>query len=176
MSISKVLTLEKFIKIGTIFKPSGTQGEVKIDIDENFIDDFLQSNHFFLKFNGSLVPYFIENLRETNHLLLKVEEIDEPESALHLNLKDIYLRRESISSPEFIGKQKKNNLMGYNIINNGIHLAQIEFIELMPQQTIAWISINGKRIAIPLADALITDIDHPSKNIIMTLPDGLLEL
>lgn len=167
---------EKFTKIGTIFKPSGTQGEVKIDITDSFFDDFLQSDHFFLKINGSFVPYFIESLRESNHILMKIEEINDPENASHFNLKDIYLRSTSIISPQFKDQQGKTTLMGYMIFNEGAKIAEIESIESMPQQLIAWIHFKNKRIAIPLANALIKDIDHQTKSIIMNLPEGLLEL
>ena len=52
----------------------------------------------------------------------------------------------------------------------------IEAIELMPQQVIAWVVVNQKKIAIPLAEGLIQEVDDLKKKIYMDLPEGILEL
>lgn len=167
---------EKYTQIGKIHKPLGTQGELKLFIEDLFWDDFIRFDHFFIKINGSFVPFFIEDLRETHHLIIKVEEIDDPESALILVNKDIYLETKSIHSATFKKMEEKKGFEGYTIKEGDETIGTIESIELMPQQVIAWIVVNSKRIAIPLVDALIENVDNNRRIIQMKLPAGILDL
>lgn len=167
----------KYTKIGTIYKSSGTNGEVKIDIDEYYWDDFMISDHIFIIISGSYVPYFIENIRETNNLLLKIEEIDNPESASILSMKDIYLSTHKIqNNPEQKQEKKPSSLIGYTIYDGESMLGIIHHLEKMPKQTLAYIIVDQKDIAIPMVDQLIENIDNTKKILYMNLPEGLLDL
>jgi 16S rRNA processing protein RimM len=170
------LTSTQYIRIGQLLKPVGTNGEIKIDIDDNFFDDFVNSNHFIIKINGNYVPYFIENIRETNHLLLKIEEIDGPESAANFTLKDIYLREKDITSKSYSEQKSKEGWVGYTIFDKKRRVGQIVDIEIYPQQLMASVVYNNKNILIPLVEELITDVSDENKILTMDLPEGLLDM
>ena len=166
----------KYTLIGKLHKPAGTQGEMKLFVEDIFLEDLLNSDHFFIKMNGSFVPYFIEDIRETNHLLIKIEEIEDPESALGLVNKEVYLLTKSIRSEAFSSINEKQEYEGFTIWDKGVEVGIIEDIELMPQQVIAWVNFNQKRVAIPLAEGLIHEVDAENKKIAMNLPEGILDL
>ncbi|MBK8052456.1 MAG: hypothetical protein IPK35_04050 [Saprospiraceae bacterium] len=166
----------KYTPIGKINKPLGTQGEMKIFIEDIFLSDLLESDHIFVKIKGSFVPYFIEDMRESNHLLIKIEEIDDPESTLALVNKEIFLKTSMIHSSAFSSINEKQGYEGYTILDKNERVGIVETIELMPQQVIAWVVVNQKRIAIPLAEGLIQDVDDLKKKIYMDLPEGILDL
>jgi 16S rRNA processing protein RimM len=165
-----------YVKIGTIFKPSGTLGEVKIDVEDIYLEDLLHSDHIFILLQGNYVPYFIEDIRETNSLLMKIEDISDPESAGQFNQKDMYLQAKSIKSPDHYQKQNIESLVGYMVVHQDKQIAKIDQIDQMPMQNIAWITINKRNLAIPLADALIEKIDHDTKKVYINLPEGILDL
>lgn len=165
-----------YIRIGQFLKPVGTNGEIKIDIEDDFFDDFVNSNHFIIKINGSYVPYFIENIRETNHLLLKIEEIDGPESAANFTLKDIFLREKDITSDHYAQQKSKEGWIGYTIFNKTIKVGQIVNIEIYPQQLMASVVYNNRNILIPLVEELIADVSDENKILTMVLPEGLLDM
>ena len=167
----------KYTPIGKINKPLGTQGEMKIFIEDTFLSDLLESDHIFVKINGSYVPYFIEDIRESNHLFIKIEEIVDPESALALVNKEVFLTTSSIHSDAFSTINEKQGYEGYTILDKNETVGIIEAIELMPQQVIAWVVVvNQKKIAIPLAEGLIQEVDDLKKKIYMDLPEGILDL
>lgn len=166
----------KYVRIGTLLKPVGTYGEIKVEIDEAFILDFEDSDHFFVKINGSYVPYFIEGLRETNYMLIKIEEIDAPETAADFNLKDIYLKESAIKSAPFALVKGKEGLVGYTIYDGDAVIGQIQEIQLFPSQIMAKVELQQKSILIPLADQLITNVDHSTQKVFMQLPEGLLDM
>lgn len=167
----------KYIAIGQILKPTGTKGEVKIDIDDDFFDDIEASRHIFIKIRGSYVPFFIENLRETHqNLILKIEEIDSPEKAIQYNLKEIFLRENEIASPEFFDKKIKQGLENYLVYNRKVLIGPIKEIQLHPQQIIAIVDWNSRDVMVPLVDEWIEKIDEDKATIDMILPEGLLEI
>ncbi|MBC7885627.1 MAG: hypothetical protein H7X99_09140 [Saprospiraceae bacterium] len=167
---------KKYVKIGTLLRTVGTNGEVKVDITNEFLEDLLASDHVFVVENGSFIPYFIESIRETNHILIKMEEVDDPESASALNLRDIYLREENIHSETFFKQLEKEELTGYSVYNGNELIGTISSIELFPQQIMALILYKGKMIYVPLADELIEKVDKTTSAMYMLLPEGLLDI
>ena len=48
--------MEEYVNIGYTKKPFGITGELKVHIEEEYLEDFLQAKVFFLKMNGKPVP------------------------------------------------------------------------------------------------------------------------
>jgi 16S rRNA processing protein RimM len=167
---------KNYIKIGSLLKPVGTNGEIKVEIDDQFVDDLVSSDHFFLRINGSYVPYFIENLRETNFILIKIEEINNPETASTFNLKDIFLEESAVASKEWHKQQSMEDIKGFTLFDEKKRIGIITDIEIFPHQIMAWVLYEGKNMPVPLADSLIEEIDFEKQKIVMKLPEGLLEI
>lgn len=170
-------TSPTYISIGQILKPTGTKGELKIDIEDDFLDDIESTKHVFLKIRGSYVPYFIDYIKETyQNLILKLEEIDTPEEAIKYNLKPIFLLENAITSESYFDKRSKEGLEGFLVMNGGDKIGEIIEIQMHPQQIIAIVEHNNKKVMIPLVDGWIETINEENKTIIMVLPDGLLDI
>ena len=150
----------QFVKIGTILKPVGTSGELKVEIGDEFIEDFVASPHIFVKINGAYVPYFIENIRENNYILFKMEEVDSPEAASRFTLKDIFLREKDLRETETIRESTKTGWIDFEIWNENVLAGVIEDIQIFPGQVMAMMRRKGQLVMIPLADALILHFDE----------------
>jgi 16S rRNA processing protein RimM len=167
----------KYIAIGQILKPTGTKGEVKVDVYDEFWEDMELSPHIFLNMGGSYVPFFIEYIKETHqNTILKIEEVDAPEVAIAYNLKDIYLRENEIQSPEYFDSMLKNGWEGFTIYNGTQYIGTITEIQSHPQQWIALVEWNGREVLIPLADDWIVEVDEDDSKLVMNLPEGLLDI
>lgn len=164
----------QFVKIGTILKPVGTSGELKVEIGDEFIEDFVASPHIFVKINGAYVPYFIENIRENNYILFKMEEVDSPEAASRFTLKDIFLREKDLRETETIREGTKTGWIDFEIWNENVLAGVIEDIQIFPGQVMAMMRRKGQLVMIPLADALINEVSEAQKRIYMSLPEGIL--
>ncbi|MBK6498187.1 MAG: hypothetical protein IPG00_08460 [Saprospiraceae bacterium] len=164
----------QFVKIGTILKPVGTSGELKVEIGDEFIEDFVASPHIFVKINGAYVPYFIENIRENNYILFKMEEVDSPEAASRFTLKDIFLREKDLRETETIRESTKTGWIDFEIWNKNVLAGVIEDIQIFPGQVMAMMRRKGQLVMIPLADALINEVSEAQKRIYMSLPEGIL--
>lgn len=164
----------QFVKIGTILKPVGTSGELKVEIGDEFIEDFVALPHIFVKINGAYVPYFIENIRENNYILFKMEEVDSPEAASRFTLKDIFLREKDLRETETIRESTKTGWIDFEIWNENVLAGVIEDIQIFPGQVMAMMRRKGQLVMIPLADALINEVSEAQKRIYMSLPEGIL--
>jgi len=148
-------------------------GELKTDIREEYQEEFLQCDHVFIIENGNYVPWFIEDLRYSGFLIVKLEEVETPEAASRFTLTDIYIKTSAIASPELTARIGKQNWVGYTLYDDNSILGVIEEIVLYPGQELASVSYKDKKILIPLADPLITSVDNKKKILYMSLPEGL---
>lgn len=171
--------MDNLISIGYTKKPHGLKGELKVQIEEVFVDDFLEADTIFLEMKGKKVPFFIENAREGNEILVKLEEVDSRETADTLSGKEIFLREEDIDLTEDEEETEEDfsEYIGFEI--QDIALGPIGIIEEIieyPQHSVAVISYQNREVLIPMNRVFIRDIQPDKKILIMELPQGLLEL
>jgi len=167
---------QNFVSIGRLIKPVGTSGELKTEIEDQFWDDFINTEHLFIMERGNYIPLFIEDVREANHLLIKLEEIESPEQAAPLGQKEVYLREQDLVSDNYRKSKEKQGLEGYRLQNRGETVGVIDAIEQHPGQLLAIIMHQNQKKHIPLVDQLILEINPKSGIINMDLPEGLLEI
>ena len=77
---------------------------------------------------------------------------------------------------KFAAKTAPASLLGYTIINNNEPLGQIlELIE-QPHQLLCRLDIKGKEVLIPLHEETLQKVNHTKREVVVELPDGLLEI
>ncbi len=171
---------DKLIAIGFTKKTHGAQGELKITVKEEYLDDFVKSGVVFINVQGKPLPFFIENLREAGDIILKIEEVDSPADAKNLTSKELFLREKDIK----VFKQKGEKvvltfelLVGYDLYDeqDGL-IGNIAAVEAMPNQHLAIVAYQGREVFVPLHPEMVVALDEKAKKIVLRLPDGLLEL
>ncbi len=172
--------MEEFVKIGKTQKPHSIKGELKLSVEDIYVDDLFEVEAVFLELRGQKVPYFVEELQEGNAMIIKLEGIETRNAADELAHKDLYLRREDINLPDEVilsGGMFYKHLEGFLIVETELgEIAIIEEVAEFPQQEMAYISYNNKTLLIPLNTQLIKSIDNEAKKVLMELPEGLLDL
>ena len=77
---------------------------------------------------------------------------------------------------KFAARSAPASLLGYTIINNKESLGEIlELIE-QPHQLLCRLEIKGKEVLIPLHEETLRKVNHKNKEVVVNLPDGLLEI
>lgn len=166
--------MKDYIQIGQFKKPFGVKGAIRVRIDDAYLESFINASVLFVPESGNLVPYFVESVEEAPNLLVKMEEVDAPETARKLSNQAIFLQADAI---EREGPQFDEGLIGFELIDiEAGSLGIITAIEEYPQQIMAIIANKGKELLIPLHEHLIEGIDPKKKELVMNLPEGLLEL
>jgi 16S rRNA processing protein RimM len=123
-----------------------------------------------------LIPYFIENIRKKgdNELHLKLDGIDSKEAATKFLRHEVWMKEEEIHT-----HTHKNNpigWVGYRILDQGKDLGPILEVIEQPHQILCRIEISTKEVLIPLNEQTLRRVDHKDKTVLLTLPDGLLEV
>ncbi len=171
--------MENKIEIGFTKKPHGLQGEIKVNIRDKYLEDFLNAHCLFLNIKGSIIPYFVESIRSTKHVLVKFEEVDTISQAEQIAGKSILIQAKDLIPEE--EKVLELDVLQYAFAESFMvidvqvgKIGAILRVEEFPQQEMAFVEYNGQEVLIPLNDALIVSIDKTKKEIIMNLPEGLL--
>ena len=167
---------QQYIQIGQFKKPFGVKGFLRFDLhqEELEFEKLMDIGVFFLKERGQFVPYFLEELQDNQGLLVKLEEVDAPEAARKLSNQAIYLKAEDL--PE-TGRIADEQLLQFQVIDAALGLiGPLLAIEEYPEQLMGIVAYEDREILIPLSDPLIVRVDHDKQELIMDLPEGLLEL
>ena len=166
-----------FTLIGHTEKPHGINGELKITIQEAYYGIMPDLETLFLNLKGKPTPYFIEDLRGGNKLILKLEEIDTREAALPLASQEVLVRTSELPELDDLSTLQFARLVGFALHDKHEGaLGTIKEIVTLPFQEMAAIDRNDREILIPLHKNMIVKIDTKQNIVLMDLPEGILDL
>lgn len=165
---------EEVYKIGRLGKAHGIKGEISFLFDDDVFDR-VDADYLILDIDSILVPFFIEEYRfkTDSNALMKFEGIDSQEQARDLTGCDVFFPRELTDEEE--GDIFWASLVGFDLVD-----AQTEtVVGKIASIDDATINIlfeleDGKLI--PASEELITNVDTKQHQIIIQLPEGILEL
>ena len=165
------------IYLGKILKPFSYKGELKIYIEDFYIDQIKELDSFLLKIQGSYIPFTIKAItkNKSNIFRISLDGIDSEDLAKKLTGIEIYSENNLIKSENL--KTNKNYIfMDFVIYNNNSIIGKIIDIIENKNQDLFVVVFNEKRILIPLVDEFVVKIDNDNKKILMNLPEGLTDL
>jgi 16S rRNA processing protein RimM len=96
------------------------------------------------------------------------------EAAIKLVQKEVWLPE--VEFKKHVTKNAPINLLGYTIINNKEPLGQILEVIEQPHQLLCRLEIRGREVLIPLQENTLQKADHKKREVIVQLPEGLLEI
>jgi 16S rRNA processing protein RimM len=169
--------MPEYFKIGKLVAVHGLKGELllKHDLGKKTSLKGLQAV-FIEDKKDSFIPWFIESTKIKNEeeLYIKLESIDTREAAIKLSQKQLWVPEADFK--KFASKSAPASLLGYTIINQGKPLGKIlELIE-QPHQLLCRLEMEGKEVLIPLHEQTLEKVNHAKKEVMVDLPEGLLEI
>ncbi len=171
------MTTDDCFRIGTVLKTKGLKGELNIYVDFDGIEN-IDFKTIFIEIAGKLIPYFVESVKylQKNAAYLYLEDVDTIEKAAALVKKDIYL------SNKLKPKKKKTeftlfDLVGFTAIDEDEgELGIITDVHEYPQQILAAVTYQNCEVLFPLNEEIIVSIDVVKEEILVNLPEGLLDI
>ena len=164
------------IKISKVTKTHGVSGELSC----TFINDIFGEDdapYLVVDIDGIFVPFFIEEYRFKSDVtaLIKFEDIDDTDSA------KLLLGRELYFPMKYLSDEDVNNfgegLVGYKIYSNKSLIGTVSAVDDTTANILfSIITESGDEILIPATDDFVESIDENKREIIMSLPEGLLEI
>lgn len=166
-----------FENVGRCKKSFGIKGFMRCAIEPTLLDDLESGMFLFIEIDGINIPFQIEQL-DRRKSLIKFSDIDDPESAMVITNRDLFLEvareRETVVST----LADQNQWVGYQVrdLNSEKDLGFIKEIEQYPSQLMAVVEGEYGELLIPLVDHFIADDQRFDKVLIMELPDGFLDI
>jgi len=124
----------------------------------------------------SFFPWFIAGTRikSETEIFIRIEGVDTREKAAKLSQKEIWLTEEDFK--KLAAKSAPASLLGYTIINHKEKLSEILEVIEQPHQLLCRIELHKKEVLIPINENFLKKIDHKKKEVIMELPEGLIDI
>ena len=170
---------EDYVEIGYTQKPHGVKGEIKILIEEEYINEMRHLEILFLSVRGNILPYFIDEVRGTSSFIVKFEDVDNKEAAVKIRASPIFMKRADLKYWEEKVEVELvySHCTGYQVIDvNDGELGKLSEVVEYPQQELGLMIINGKEILIPLNEHTIQNIDKVNKKLTVEMPAGILDV
>ena len=172
--------MDKTFLIGSTKRPHGLKGELKLYVEEKYVEDLMNAEILMIDIKGRPTPFFIEDIRFGNNIIAKFEDVNTPEAAMSIANKEISLRESDLIPDDEreieIETMPYEHCIGYTIVNEGETIGVIDNIVEYPQQEMAILNYKNKEILVPLNQHFIKKVDDKTKVIEMVLPEGLLDL
>jgi 16S rRNA processing protein RimM len=123
-----------------------------------------------------LLPYFVETIRKKgeDELFIKLEGIDSKEASSKYIRREVWMREEEIQAHT----QNNNPIgwVGYKVVDQGRDLGPVLEIIEQPHQVLCRLEMDSKEVLIPINEQTLVKVDHKNRSLLLTLPDGLLEV
>jgi len=177
-NLNIMLDKKNLTPIGKITKPHGIHGEMSFSFTTDIFDN---ENLPFLivELDGLLVPFSIKmyRLKSDASGFLQLEGIDTEDQAQEFSGLDIYLQTDIISKMEEVNYESEY-FVGFNLIEQT--KGMIGLVSDIDRSTANALFVveqeDGKELLIPIAEDYILDIKQDKKEILLELPEGLLDL
>ena len=164
---------EEVFKIGKLGKAHGVHGELSFMFDDDVFDR-VDADYLVLDLDGILVPFFLEEyrFRSDSTALVKFCDVDTQERARELTNTDVYF---PTSLTDEDAPLTLSFLVGFSLIEaaTGKSIGRIASIDDSTANILFELE-DGKLI--PANDDLITNIDKDKRQIVIDLPEGILDL
>jgi len=172
------MKIEDCFYLGKIVRKYSFNGELLIKLDTDQPELYENLDAVFIQYRNSFIPFFIESSQFHKSDLLRVqfEDVTTEAEADSLLKSDVYLPLEFL--PKLEGnKFYFHEVIGFNIddVNYG-HVGVIKAINDTTAQALFEVENDGKEILIPINDEFIVKVDRAKKNILVNLPEGLIDL
>ena len=166
-----------YLRLGKLVAVHGLKGELVLKHELGKKSSLKDLKTVFIEEKkNSFLPWFISSARIKNEeeTYVKFEGIDVREAAAKLTQKNLWVTEAEFK--KLSAKSSPVNLLGYSAINKKELLGKILEVIEQPHQLLFKLEINNKEVLIPMNESTLKKIDHKKKEVIVELPEGLLDI
>ena len=164
--------------LGRVSKKYSYKGEVIIKLDTDDPESYAGMDAVFIEMGKDLIPFFIEksSFHRGNELRVQFENMYSEKDADAILRKDVYLPL------EFLPKLEEDQFYYHEVIGFEMEdmshgrLGIIEAINDSTAQALFIVRDGTKEILVPMVNDFIEKIDKENKKVIVSTPDGLIEM
>ena len=165
------------IKIGRLNKTFGLKGHIRAFVEPEILSRLKKLETIFIISKNNPLPYFPDeiDLNESGHCMFHFEEIKDKTAADTLSGKDIFI------DEKFLKKVKPfsrlGDYIGFRLQEENLgDLGLLENVTELPNHDVGHFTYREKEILFPWNDEVVLKIDKRKREIMLKLPEGLLDI
>ena len=173
-----IISKDKCYYLGYLSKTQGYKGGLIAFFDVDDIREYRKLDHILVDLQGALTPFFIEtiNLKDKNFVHLKIEGINDEETAVELAGNDLYLPLEDLPKlPD--DEYYLHDLVGMTVQDaNAGEIGLVAQVLDYSNNPLLQIMQNEDEILIPLIDKFVKKVDKKTRIVHIDVPSELLDI
>ncbi|MFI5134288.1 MAG: ribosome maturation factor RimM [Chitinophagales bacterium] len=165
------------IKIGKLNKAFGLKGHIRFFIDPHFASRLKNPKNIFVISQDKPLPFFIDeiDLTESGHGMIHFEDVKDKTAADKMAGKEIYVEEKQLKKPKPF--QFFSDYIGFSLSDEKYGaLGNLDDVLQLSQHELGKFFFNGKEVLFPWNEEVIVKIDRKKKEILLKLPEGLMEV
>jgi 16S rRNA processing protein RimM len=171
--------MEDYFELGYVKKSTGLKGVLIVQPETDRPEVYMEVDALFFDEGGQAVPYFPDlwNLDSNGQFRLHLEGHDDQASVKSLIGKKVFLPLSML--PPLKGKKfYYHEVIGWMAIDqNNNAIGKIKDIyDRGPQELLVVESSGPNDILLPMADQFLLEVNRDSKQLKLSIPEGLLEV
>lgn len=173
------MTQDNCFLLGKITKPYSFKGEVVLWMDVDDSAPYEGVDTLWLPQQGILVPYAVESLRRNkDRFVVRLSDVTTETAAKQLSGKDVWLPLTQMAPMEE-EKFYFHEVQGWAAIDGSTGEAVATIVHVVDQGAYPMLEVefdNGNQGFIPLPDHVRVDVKREEKQLVLDLPEGLLDV
>ena len=171
---------EKAFRIGRIFKTHGVNGQLNVATDNRISEPDEWPDWVFLDIDVGLVPFRTRPKdmiwRDESHIIIALNDIEDQDKSRIFIGNDVWFPKD-YKMDLLDSTSNIHPLIGYTVLDSdrGEIGKIVELMEL-PNNPLFKIVFNDREILVPAREEWIIEKDEAKEQIMMDLPDGLMDL
>ena len=169
---------EEVFKIGQFGKPHGIKGEIALVTNSDVLDNS-EDPYIICEIDGIVVPFFIEEYRYKTDtvILVKLKNVDDEKAAREFSNREVFYSLDEVDEEDLVGEMTWDSFIGYQVIDEVQgKIGEITDVDESTINVLLQIDREGEEVLLPAVEELILSADHENKRLIVSLPEGLLDL
>jgi len=172
-----MINREELVKIGQFRKPHGIKGEITFSFtDDSFTAD--ECPFLICDIDGIFVPFRIENYRflSNSTAYIQLKNIDSDQQARILTHKEVFFPKKHIQEDAEDDSFTWDYFIGFTLTDERLgKIGRIIDVDKTTINTLFVVEKGSEEILIPAVEELIVRIDENQEELIVALPEGLIQ-
>ncbi len=174
----RMICEEDVVFVGQFTKPHGIKGEITLATTYKGLFEESDEPYVVCEMDGIFVPFYIDSFRPkgTSAWLVKLEGVDDEVAAKKFTDKAVYYPVGLLSDIEE-DDSSWERFIGYVLadVKSG-DIGTVVDVDESTANVLFRVDDNGTERLIPIAPDMVSLLDKQGKRIIMSLPEGILDL
>lgn len=173
-----MITDHDVYKIGSLTRTHGVRGEVAFQFTDD-VWDRVEADYLFLRLDGLLVPFFLEEwrFRSDNVALLKFEDIDSADDARRIVGAEVYFPKDL--TPEDLDEEELEwqHFTGFEVWQDDSLLGTVTSVLDQTANVLLVVTTpDDRELLIPAHEDFVLEADHRQRRLLVSVPEELLNL